>query len=160
MAVRDAKFVDIPHIARVFEDGFQRSIYADATTYDLVEFKQMMARALQRHGHQNNGGSLVMVSERDGQVEGFLIGILDSVYPCLKALMATDLLFIMSENADGRDAAVMLKRLIKWAESNPKVTEVHLGVTSAIGDWERTAKLYQRLGLQQCGAMFRKGFER
>lgn len=160
MPVRDAKFVDIPQVVRLLEESHKRSIYAEVATFDPEFAKQMLARALQRHGHQNNGGSLVLVSETDGKVQGFLIGILDNVYPCLNELMATDLLFIQSEDADARDAVVMLKQLIAWAENNPKVIEVHLGVTGAIGDWERTAKLYNRLGLQQCGAMFRRGFER
>lgn len=160
MTVRDANFVDIPSMARVFENAYRRSIYAGKATLDPEAVKPFLARSIQRHGHTNIGGSLVMVSEKDGAVEGFMIGYLDSVYPCLKELMATDLLFLFSERADGRDAREMIKRLIAWADSNPKVVEVHLGVTDAIGDWQRTAKLYERLGLEQCGAMFTKRFQR
>ena len=160
MTVREAKFVDVPAIARLMQDAHSRSIYAEVATFDLVEAKQLVVRALQRHGHQNNGGSLVLVSEKEGDVAGFIIGVLDNVYPCLKELVATDLLFIYSEDADGRDASRMIKQLIQWAEDNPKVIEIHLGVTSAINDWERTAKLYKRLGLEQCGAMFNKRITR
>lgn len=160
MAIRDACFIDIPRLAELAVEFWQRSIYAHNTTLDVIEFKQLMARALHRNGHQNEGGSLVLVAEKGGQIEGFLVGLLDRVYPCLNKLMATDLLFILSERVDGRDAAKMLKRLMAWAESNPKVIEVHLGVTSAIGDWQRTAKLYERLGLEQHGAMFRREFDR
>lgn len=160
MAVRDARFVDVPPIAKLLEEAHQRSIYAETATFDPVAAKQLAARSLQRHGHQNYGGSLVLVSEQDGAVEGFLIGMLDSVYPCLQELVATDLLFIMSERAAPRDASAMLKRLIAWAEDNPKVIEVRLGVTGAIGDWERTAKLYRRIGLESYGAIFKRGFER
>jgi hypothetical protein len=158
--IRDAKFTDIPAIAQLMAEAHRRSIYAETATFDPVEAKQLCARALHRHGHTNNGGSLVLVSETDGEVRGFIIGLFDSVYPCLKEMMATDLLFIMAENASAHDAVKMVKRLVEWAESNPKVIEVHLGVTSAIGDWERKASLYERVGLTRCGAMFRREFDR
>lgn len=160
MAVRVAKFVDIPSIVELLRGAHQRSIYADKATFDEQEAKQLVARSIQRHGQTNLGGTLVLVSHTDDHVRGFIIGILDNVYPCLRELMATDLYFIFREDADGRDASVMVKQLIAWAQSNPKVIELHLGVTSAIGEWQRTAKLYERLGLEQCGAMFRRGFER
>lgn len=141
-------------------ESHQRSIYAETATFDKDEAKQMLARALQRHGHTNNGGSLVLVSEKGGVVEGFIIGVLDSVYPCLKELRVTDLLFIQSERAEPKDAIGMLKRLDAWASENPKVIEVFLGVTSAIGDYQRTSKLYERLGYSQCGALFQKRIAR
>lgn len=160
MTVRPAKFVDVPGIIRVYEDGFQRSIYADRATFDASEAKKIIAQAIHRHGHTTNGGTLVLVSENEGQVEGFIVGLLDSVYPGLKELMATDLLFIMSTKANPRDASTMLKQLASWAEANQRVIELHLGINDAIGDWNRTAKLYERLGLIQCGAMFRRSFKR
>lgn len=156
MAVREARFVDIPGIISVLKDAFERSIYADATTYDETQMKQILVQSIQRHGHKNYGGTLVLVSETEGEVRGVLVGLLDQVYPAVKALMATDIFFVMTEKADGRDAHAMLKQFMEWAEASPKVIEIHLGVTNAIGDWERTAKLYRRVGLEQCGAMFRR----
>lgn len=159
MSVREANFVDTAHLAELYEQAYRRSIYAEYT-FDTIEAKRLFARAIHRHGQMNNGASLVLVSERNGLIEGFLVGLLDSVYPCAKELMATDLLFLFSEGADPWDAKVMLKRLISWAEANPKVIEVRLGVTDAMGDYERTAKLYERLGLERAGALFRRGFSR
>lgn len=157
MSVRVAKFVDIPRIAELSAEAHERSIYADLTAFDDVLAKQLCARSLQRHGQLNYGGTLFLVSETDDEVRGFIIGLIDLVYPCLTGLMVTDLIFSFAENADPRDASLMVRRIILWAESNPKVIEVHLGVTDAIGDdWKRVAKLYERLGLEQCGGMFRK----
>lgn len=160
MTVRAANFQDIPQLACLMAEAHQRSVYAETAAFDLIEAKQLFARAIQRHGHQNNGGFLVLVSEKDGTAEGFIIALVDQVYPCLDKLMVTDFLFIMSERADGRDAREMLKQVMAWAEANPRVIEVHLGVTDAIGDWERTAKLYEHLGLERCGAMFHKRLQR
>ncbi len=160
MTVRAAKFVDIPQMVLLLEEGYRRSIYAGKATFDDQEANQLIRRALPRHGHTNNGGSMVMVSESNGMVDGLMIGLLDNVYPCLKELVATDLLFIQAEHANPRDGVLMLKNLIAWAEANPRVIEIHLGVASTVGDWERTAQLYERLGLERCGAMFRKEFDR
>jgi hypothetical protein len=115
---------------------------------------------IQRHGHKNMGGTLVMVSEKDGKIEGFMIAMLDQVYPCLKQMVATDLLGILTDQADARDARVMLHAIEEWAAGNPKVIELRLGVMGAITDWERTAKLYSRLGFEQCGGIFNKRFQR
>lgn len=156
LSIRIANFADIPALARLYEESHQRSIYAQRSTFDPIEAKQLFVRAIQRHGHLNSSGTMVLVSEKGGAIEGFMIGMLDQVYPCLKELVATDLLFIASDRADARDARTMLKQLIAWAEGNPKVIEIRLGVTGAIGDWQRTIKLYNGLGLEQCGAFFSK----
>lgn len=155
MTVRAAKFIDIPAISEILEAGHGRSIYKDNGTFDEIQTKQLIARQLQRHGHTNYGGTLCLVSEHEGIVKGFIIGLIDMVYPVLAERMVTDLLFVFAEDAPPRDAVTMVKRLIAWAKSAPKVIEIHLGVTDAIGDWERVGRLYKRLGFTQSGAMFR-----
>lgn len=160
MTVRAAKFSDIPGVIKVMIDAHERSVYAQTAEFDREDAKQLMARSIQRHGHKNMGGTLVLVSETDGVIQGFMIAMLDQVYPCLKQMVATDLLFILTEQADARDARHMLKAIEEWAEANPKVIELRLGVMGAISDWERASKLYRRLGFEQCGGIFNKRFER
>lgn len=159
MSVRAASFVDTPAIAELYRSAYQKSRYAHCA-FDPVAVKQFIARAIHRHGQPNLGGSLVLVSERKGALKGFLIGVLDAIYPAAKELLATDLLFIIGEGAQPSDASRMLKALIEWAQKNPKVIELRLGVTDAMGDYERAAKLYERLGLARCGVMFNRSFER
>ena len=158
--IRPAKFSDIPGVIEVMQDAHRRSVYADSAEFDREDAKQLMARSIQRHGHKNMGGTLVMVSEVNGNIEGFMVAMLDQVYPCLKQMVATDLLFILTEKADSRDARAMLKAIEEWAQDNPKVIELRLGVMDAITDWQRTAKLYRRLGFEQCGGIFNKRFRR
>lgn len=158
--IRPAKFSDITGVIEVMQDAHRRSVYADSAEFDREDAKQLMARSIQRHGHKNMGGTLVMVSEVNGNIEGFMVAMLDQVYPCLKQMVATDLLFILTEKADSRDARAMLKAIEEWAQDNPKVIELRLGVMDAITDWQRTAKLYRRLGFEQCGGIFNKRFRR
>ena len=47
----------------------------------------------------------------------------------------------------------MVRRFIDWAWSVPQVEEITIAQSSGI-DTERTARLYQRLGLEQVGALF------
>jgi len=105
---------------------------------------------------------MFLVSEKDRVVEGFIIGILDLVYPCVEELMVTDLIFAFTDDGPPRDAAIMVGMMIRWAESSPKVVEVHLGVTDALsGDqWKRVGQLYKHLGLDHCGGMYRMIIDR
>lgn len=158
MSVRAARFVDIPRIAEIGAEVHERSIYGPISTFDEILVKQLCARSMQRHGQQNYGGTLFLVSETDGEILGFIIALLDLVYPCVEELMVTDLIFAFTDEADPHDAVTMIRQMIRWAESNPKVIEIHLGVTDArMGDdWKRVGKMYQRLGFERCGGMYRK----
>lgn len=141
-------------------EAHERSIYADIATFDEVEAQQLCMRTINRHGHPNYGGTLFLLSVDGGHVLGFLIGFMDKVYPCLKELMATDLAFYFSDQAEPRDAAIMVGKLGEWAIASPKCIELHLGVTAAVGDWERIGKLYEHLGLERCGGMWRRTINR
>jgi len=155
MTVRAANFEDIKQVEALMRDAYERSIYFEKATYDEIAAKQLCVQMVQRHGHGNYGGTLFMVSETDGKVLGFFMGVFVEPYPGLKELRATDVLFYFTYGARPRDAAEMVLRARAWAESNPKCIELFLGLNNAIGDWTRTAKLYERLGLEQCGGMFR-----
>lgn len=160
MSVRDAKFVDIPAIVELMAEAHARSRYAGYTTFDEIEAKQLLLRCIQRHRHKNYLGSLVLVSHRGEDVTGFMVGILDQVYPALKELKATDLLIYLRDGADPRDFPEMVTALIDWARSNPKVVQVLLGVTDAIIDWKRVVPIYERACMVECGGLFRIDFDR
>lgn len=159
MSVRAARFADIPRLAELYAEAHARSIYAEYP-FDVVEAKQFFARSLQRHGHHNYGGSLVLVSEKAGKVEGFIVGYIDQVYPAIKAYHVTDLLFFMSERADPRDAKEMVRQVDAWGGDAPRPMRAFFGVTDAVVDWQRSAKFYQRLGYEQCGALFQRKYDR
>ena len=107
----------------------------------------------QRHGALSDGGTLVLVSECEGVIKGFVIGILDRVYHIGTKLMATDLFTFNSPDGDPRDGLRLIDGLIAWAESN-HVIEIKLGAVDAVGDFERTAKVFRRRGLKQSGVIY------
>jgi len=158
MSVRPANFVDIPRLVDIMVEAHATSRDAALTTFDEIAAKQLLAQSIQRHGQLNYMGSLVLVAERDNEVTGFVIGIIDLVYPCLKELKVTDLLFIVTEQIDPRDARDIVLALIRWAEDNPKVIKILLGATDDATDWTRVAGLYTGAGLEQCGGLYRIDF--
>lgn len=160
MTVRVANFQDIPAIVDFMRASHARSRDAEITTFDEIEAKQLLVRCMQRHGHQNYMGAMVLVSETDAGLQGFVIGIIDQVYPCLKEFKVTDLLFIMGPDAPKRDAMRMIDSLLKWAENNPKVIKVLLGATDDLADWLSVSRFYEHAGLTQCGGLFRIDFDR
>ena len=50
--------------------------------------------------------------------------------------------------------AKLMRRFIGWAKENPGVKEIMLGISSGIGDSERTKKLYERMGAVKIGDNF------
>ena len=48
----------------------------------------------------------------------------------------------------------MMRRFISWSKENRGVSEIMLGISSGIGDPERTKKLYERMGAVKIGDNF------
>ena len=48
----------------------------------------------------------------------------------------------------------MFRRFIKWAKEDTGVKEIMLGISSGIGDTERTRRLYERMGAVKVGDNF------
>ncbi len=160
MSIRAANFSDIPDIVGIMEDSHRSSRDAECTTFDVQQAKQLLVRSIPRHGQHNYMGSLVLVAARKGVVMGFVIGILDQVYPCLKELKVTDLLFIVLPDSDPRDARAMVQQLVEWGRNNPRVIKILLGCTDDVIDWQMAAKMYEGVGLEQCGGIFRMNYDR
>lgn len=160
MTVRVANFADIPQIVEIMRRGHERSRYYELTDFNEIESKQLLVRTIQRHGHMNYMGTMVLVSETDESIRGFMIGIIDEVHPGLTGYKVTDLLIIFDEGADPRDFPKMVEAMVAWGQQNPKVVEVFLGIHDAIVDWNLITPIYQKAGLKQCGGMFRATFDR
>ena len=94
----------------------------------------------------------VVVVELEGKIEGVMIGVTHQLWYSRKK-QATDLFFYVTENGIGWGAKLM-RRFIGWAKENPGVKEIMLGITSGIGEAERTKKLYERIGAVRIGDTF------
>ena len=153
MAVRAAKFGDMPRLVELGREMHAKSKYADQPGNERV-FKATFIEAIRLHV-AGKGGCL-FVAEKDGVVEGYILGVVCRVYNVCDVYEARDMFFFVTDRADKRDAARLAKALIKWASGLPDVIEINMGATDAISDFGRTEKLYQRLGMSQNGVLYTK----
>ena len=158
MTVRKARCADIPRIYALLIEAHGKSRYAGTEVQvDEKAVKALIVQAMQRHGGTNEGACLVLVSaDDDHAAQGFIIAVLASIHEISKSLYATDLFFYQGENAIYGDAKQLLQGVVAWADTSSKVHEVRLGATDVVGDWERTQKLYTRMGFRQEGVIFQK----
>lgn len=151
--IRPAKFGDIPRLAELMREMYDRSVYVDDCDVDDKAAKALLMRAIQRHGGAQDGSTLVYVADRDGVPEGFMIAALSRLYGIGTKLAAADTHFYVSERAHGRDAFLMIAAYKEWAISNENVIEVNLCATDAVGEFRRTEKLYRRMGFEPFGVI-------
>jgi hypothetical protein len=152
--IRPAKFGDIPRLTDLMREMQGRSCYAHCTLEE-GRFKEICRQAIQAHG----GSACLFVAERDGQVQGFVIGALERLYGIAKERYASDLLTYTAEGADARDGIGLYDALLAWAEEVAEafdVVAIELGATDAVSDHQRTGRLLERKGLTQYGAIYRK----
>ncbi|MCB1972044.1 MAG: hypothetical protein KDG54_16700 [Geminicoccaceae bacterium] len=153
--IRKAKFGDIMAMVDLLEAMRAKSIYADRADISRDAVKTMIASAIQRDGHKNSGGSIVLVAEGEGgKLCGMLIGVLERAYYVLDKLMATDLFFFTTDDAVPLDAITMARQFKEWAAGNPLVIEITMGATHVMGDWKPATAIYRRLGLEQSGVIY------
>lgn len=159
--IRPAKFADIPRLMELLHEMRERSKYANKDEIDLAAAKQLLVGSLQRATGKGPGATCAFVAENDGHIEGFIVGVLDRVYHIGKRLWATDLFFYTTKQAGPRDFERLFDAFEEWAMGNPKVIEIHPGVSDAINsDPTRLGRFYRRRGYAQDGLMFQRMVER
>ena len=159
--IRDAKFADIHAICRFLEACHLRTHYArDGTaSLDIPEIKRLLGAGLGRHGHKGIGACWLQVADNNGNIDGLMYATLVRVYSIYDRLYATDLFWIVNEHAKPADALLLMKNMLKWAESCPLVIEVHCGTTAIINEnYEVTGRLLKRLGMKEYGSIHRLEF--
>lgn len=157
MSIRPAKFSDIPALMKFIQAEHGRSKYAQAGAVDLEEARQLLLGAVQRMETRGPGGTCVYVAEKDGAIEGFIIGVLERVYQVGDKLEATDLMFVTREDANIWAAGLLLKHFEDWAKSIPKVLQIRVGVTDVIDPHpELVARMYEQRGYERSGIILER----
>ncbi len=156
MTIRIPKAVDFPDVAAVLVDSHRRSIYAGRDEVDMVRLKRVYLDVCQRNGHRNAGGTYMRVAEREGVIVGLIVGVLDAVYHIGTKLMATDLFYVPTPACSDRDSIALFRGFEEWAVENERVIEIKLGLTNALGEYERTKAMYLRMGYSPCGELFER----
>lgn len=142
--IRIATNSDIKQIANVVKEAHKLSISNSVPLDDKILFKNLQICIFSKE-------HLVNVVDL-GKIEGVFIGVTHQLWYSRKK-QAADLFFYVTEEGKGWGAP-LLRRYIQWARVNPGVAEISMGVSSGIGDIERTCKLYERMGAVKTGDNF------
>ena len=143
--IRIAKNSDIKQIIRVCKEAHQLSLSKDVPLDEKVLWKNIQVCVL-------SAEHLVNVVDIGGTIEGVFIGVTHKLWYSKKK-QAVDLFFYVTDKGRGW-GTIMLRAYIRWARLNNGVAEIILGVTSGIGDMDRTRKLYERMGAIKMGDSF------
>lgn len=120
--------------------------------------RSFLATGVQRHGGQHAGATLLNVVERGGEIEGFMLGLLQPIYSVCIPLEAVDFWLYCTKKAPKIAPGLLIDRYIAWAESSPKVKDILLSWTNVVGvDGEKIGRLYRRKGFVKRGEMFVRG---
>lgn len=144
MGVRLAQPQDIDDAIKVGEKILKRSVYK-ADLFSL-QAKKIMLRAI------NDASMNLWVAEHNNVIVGFFLAIKEQHWFSRKKY-AADMCFVM-EDAHGNYAAPIIRRFIKWAKADPKVTDIHLAISSGLDNDGRVGRMYQNLGFTQVGGVY------
>lgn len=159
--IRPGRAADTMAVIALMEEAKETSVYAEVGEISEDAARSFLARCVHLHGNQAAGGTLYLVSERDGRVVGFFVAVLSRVYIVGSLLAAQDVLIYMSEAAPPRDFARCVALFDLWAESNPKVIEAKLSTSDFHGHANRRLeRIYEARGYEKTHMVMKKRIER
>ena len=145
--IRVATLDDIDRIVEIGKAMHEESSYCDLP-FDSVKVSNLMAGLIDGHG-------VVFVAEKAGAIIGGFAGGVAEFWFC-DSLHAFDYgLFILPEHRGGSAAIRLLSAFEHWAKSMGAVW-CDVGITTGVHT-EKTARMYEKLGYNQSGILFRKG---
>lgn len=156
--IRGATLSDLPRLYELVLRMHAASEYpAREISVSESIAKAMLRDAVMRNGRTNDGGTLFNVVERGGQVEGFMLGVLQRVYLIGNRLEAQDCWLYCTPRAPARASARLIDAYIAWALGNPKVADIVLSWTDTAGvDATKIGKLYNSRGFIRRGEIWKR----
>jgi len=144
MGVRLARPEDITAALKLGRITLERSTLC-AELFDL-QARKLMVRAC------NDLSMGMWVAEHKGEIVGFFMACKEQHW-FSRSKYASDICFVVDPK-HGNYAPSLIKRFIKWAKSDPKVTDVMLGISSGLDKDERTGRMYQNIGFTKVGGVY------
>lgn len=153
--IRPGKSSDAFALAALLGDLHMRTIY-NGLVMDGAYARKLFAQFAHRHGGTHDGATCLFVCEQDEKLVGFVAGALDRVYHVGDDLWATDVYLSVHDDAPATASLQLLKAYIGWAEQNAQVFEVRLSSSYATESGREIGTLYERLGFEECGRVYRR----
>lgn len=94
------------------------------------------------------------IIEHAGKIQGFMLAFMTEFYFGNERIAQDLALFVQKTRRGCMDAVNLIKKYQEWAIKNG-ADEIQLGITTGVNE-KRTTKLYQKLGFNQIGTVFKK----
>lgn len=157
VTLRAARATDAFRIVQLLVETQGKSRFAGAVAIDEPYARKTVAALIHRHGGIHDGGTCAYVAtDGAGEIEGFIIGLLDRVYHVGDMLCANDVFLVCSDRADATAMPKLVSAYLDWADTNPKVYEIHLSWSDALETGCRMGPVFMRKGFTRCGEVFRR----
>ncbi len=144
-AIRSGDIPDMDAICELASEMHDQSIYSDIKP-DETKFRLFVAGIM-----GSKGGIVLLIVDEDDKPQGFFLGVLEELF-FSRQRMATDIAVYVRESYRHL-APRLVKTFVTWAESKARVARITLGLSSGIGDPERTGKMYGNLGFMKIGSI-------
>lgn len=156
--IRPATLSDLPRLFELILKMHAGSKYAEREIdVDPTTAKSILRDGVMRHGGLHNGATLFNVIERDGLIEGFMLGILQRVYSIGNRLEAQDFWLFCTPHCPKIGMTKLLDAYVAWADDNPKVAEIVLSWTDAMSvDGDKIGRVYYRKGFRRSGEIWKR----
>jgi len=143
--VRDATLDDIPAMVALGAIMHAESRY-NFMAYDGEKVSATLRSLI--------GVGFARVHERDGEIDGGMVGYMSEAWFSRAKVAAELALFVTPGKRGGMAAWYLLSEFSAWAE-NQGAQEITLAITTGV-KVEETGRMYQRLGFEQVGGVFKR----
>lgn len=144
--VRDATLDDIPAMVALGEIMHAESRYS-FMAYDGEKVAITLKTLMQT-------GGFVRVHVKDGEIDGGMVGYMGNPWFSGERVASELALFVVPGKRGGMAAWYLLSEFGAWAE-NQGAREITLAITTGV-KVEETGRMYQRLGFEQVGGVFKR----
>ena len=156
--IRPATLSDLPRLFELILKMHAGSKYAEREIdVDPVVAKSILRDGVMRNGGLHDGSTLLNVIERDGLIEGFMLGLLQRVYSIGNRLEAVDFWLYCTPHCPKVGLNKLVDAYIAWADDNPKVAEIALSWTDAMKvDGTKLGRFYYRKSFRCSGEIWKR----
>ena len=152
--IRAATPSDIQGMVDVLRWGHQNSLYAHLT-FNEREAARIVMACISRHGKKNQAGTWVQVADKEGEVVGLIVGVLNRVYEVAEEMVASDVWWLATPACGGRDRGGLMLSLRNWAQRPPKCHELAVVASDVMGTAAAAEHVLAHMGLEKCGGIWR-----
>ncbi len=146
--IRLGDIPDIDAIVELSHEIKEQSVYA-GIKIDNAKYRLLIARMM-----SDKTSRVIVVVDDDDRPQGFMLGLVEDLF-FSRARYATDLVVYVRKGFRNL-APIMFRSFMQWAKTKPRVVLIMFGISSGVGDPQRTGELYQSLGLSLCGGIYSK----